>query len=173
MVPATPKREVRTAPKGAATPPAAILAGSTMCCLCWSSKTTPSEISCVLYKRPYPPACIATHCNTIYRVTGMLMPTRRYLLLRADFYRATLRTMGILRLAVSKTTEPVEKVVVGPIVSNTTKQGCQPLKQDQKRTPRSFQHAGPFLIHDKRVRVRATSYRFYPFSQAISNRRQR
>jgi hypothetical protein len=41
MVPATPNREVRRAPRGAATPPAAILAGSTMCCLCWSSKATP------------------------------------------------------------------------------------------------------------------------------------
>jgi hypothetical protein len=50
MVPATPKREVRRAPRGAATPPAAILAGSTMCCFCWSSKRTPSEISCVCIK---------------------------------------------------------------------------------------------------------------------------
>ena len=96
MVPATPKREVRTAPKGAATPPAAILAGSTMCCLCWPSKATPSKISYVLPTRPYPPACIATHCNTIYRVTGMLMYTRRYLLPKADFCRAALRTMDVL-----------------------------------------------------------------------------
>ena len=49
MVPATPKREVRRAPRGAATPPAAILAGSRIRCLCWSSKGTPlrSLTSCI------------------------------------------------------------------------------------------------------------------------------
>jgi hypothetical protein len=44
MVPATPKREVRRAASGAATPPAAILAGSIICCFCWLSKRTPSSL---------------------------------------------------------------------------------------------------------------------------------